>query len=626
MGKSSNQPSELFVKILEYSPQGIAFLAPDLTILYANQRYARWHHKSKEEIIGWQIRELYDQDAFDSCVDKFRDAVCGNSQEFELSFTQDRRTLTMRTCLVPHFVDGVVDGVFAYCDDQTENKNRLLATQDQFDFALKVHSVAFWQIDTANEDWLYAEHIERLLELPLGELGNSIDRFLDHVHPADRRLGIFGERSVKFEGDAYRVDFRCRVAGGGYRWFRLHCNGPAVEPVEGGPMTGVVTGTMADIDELKKVEFLAADRLEYRDSFLSMLSHELRNPVAGIQYAIDVFEHDWSQLWQLPPECKTSINIIKRQTSVITRLLNDLLNGSRASLDQIMFEEELICFPDLLREVLDAAASIYQKKDQGVRFACDSGAAMIKGDRVRLTQAFTNLIDNASKFSQHHSEIAVHCQQRGGEIVTRISDSGPGVVAADRHKIFELFFQQQQTLERKSGGLGVGLYLVKKIVDAHHGEVSVISPGKLGGADFEVRLPVHENNVIRETKPGYTKSNSLVLVEDNEDARLALSMALKARGFDVTVYRDGQDAIDHIPSLAPRTVLIDIGLPGKDGLMVIRELRQHLNLSETFFVALTGYGQKHEREMILSAGFDSHLVKPVDIADLCTVITSRSAE
>lgn len=620
MENFADQPTVIFLKMLDCSPQRITFLAPDLTIRYANQAYAQSHQKTKEEMVGLQVHDLYDEEVIVMYVDKFVDAVCGTPQEFEFTYTQDGHRHSYNTRLVPNFVgDGVIDGVFAFCSPQTETQDQLRRTRRQFDLALKIHSVAFWRIDPAKKDWIYTEHIERLLGLGVGDLGNSVARFLERLHPADRELSVFRRQSRAVEDDSYEVDFRCRISGGGYRWFRLNANRESDDRGNDASLTG----TMSDIDELKKVEILAADRLKYRDSFLSMLSHELRNPVAGIQYAIDVFEHDSSELRQLPSECRESISIIKRQSSVITRLLNDLLNGSRASLDQIMFEEELICFPELLQEVLQAAASIYQKKDQEISFVCDSSTAMIKGDRVRLTQAFTNLIDNASKFSDHHTQIAVDCRQRGGEIVTCISDCGPGVAESAHHNIFELFFQQQQTLERKSGGLGVGLYLVKKIVDAHHGVVSVRSPGKLGGADFEVRLPVNEFNTVQETKATYTKSNRLVLVEDNEDARLALSMALKARGFDVTTYHDGQDAIDNIPLLSPRTVLIDIGLPGKNGLVVIRELRQHLNLSETFFVALTGYGQKHEREMILKAGFHNHLVKPVDIADLCTVITSR---
>lgn len=621
MGDSGDQLSEMLTKILDCAPQKISFLAPDLSIRYCNQAYADLHNRTKQSMVGERIEGLYDPHVFKLYAEKFAAAVGGESQVFEFAYEQPNGQLSIETRLVPNVDDdGAVDGVFAYCVDQTKYKQQWLNAKRNFDVALKSQSVAFWRIDKSSEDWIYAEHIERLLGLAPQTLGNSIRSFLDRLHPADRELSVFKQGMLALEGDHCEVEFRCLTSKGEYRWFRLNANWETGED----DVTDELTGTFTDIDQLKKVEILAANHLKYRDSFLSMLSHELRNPVAGIQYAIDVFEHDSSELRQLPPQCKTSINIIKRQTSVVTRLLNDLLNGSRASLDQILFEEELICFPELLQEVLQAAASIYQKKDQEIEFFSDRSSAMIKGDRVRLTQALTNLIDNASKFSEHNSKIAVHCREQGGDIVTCISDSGPGIAPSDQANVFELFYQTPQSLGRKGGGFGVGLYLVKKIVDAHDGVVTVTSPGRLGGADFEIRLPLDDVNTVSETKEVYTKSNSLVLIEDNEDARLALTMALKARGFDVTAFHDGQHAIDNVPSLAPRTVLIDIGLPGKDGLVVISELRQHKNLSGTFFVALTGYGQKHEREMILNAGFHDHLVKPVDIADLCTVILNRS--
>ncbi len=613
--------AEVLLKMLDSSPVRVSFLGPDLTIRFANQAYRESHPEVRGTVIGKHIRELYDADFFESYVDHFIEAASGNRQEFSVSQKEDGATSVFRTELVPNLAaDGTPDGIFVYCTVLTKSKKQRHRADWNFDLALKSHLIAFWELDPSRDGWIFAEHIEGLLGLSEGDLDNSIECLLRRVHPEDRGHVLYDCGAVELQGASYVNEFRCRTATGEYRWFRLIGNRELNNDGE----TSSLAGTIADINDLKNAEILAADRLKYRDSFLSMLSHELRNPVAGIQYAIDIFGDHSDMSETLSPQFRTSVGIIRRQTTVISRLLNDLLNVSRVSQNQILFEEETICYAELLNEVVESAESIYAKKNQSLKFSCDTKKATIRGDRVRLTQAFMNLIDNACKFSAHDSAIKIGCAIVGDMVVTSVCDSGQGIAPDSVGNVFDLFFQEEQPLDRKAGGLGVGLYLVKKIVDAHRGTVSVVSPGEIGGCEFEIRLPIESTNVSDSAPLPKKSEDSLVLVENNEDSRLALSMALQSRGFDVTTFEDGQSAVDNIPRLAPKIVLVDIGLPGKDGIEVIRALRHAESLNDTFFVALTGYGQKHEREMILSAGFDNHLVKPVDIAELCSIINGRS--
>ena len=742
MDNPATESIEVLTKMLDLSPVEVFYLRPDLTFRYANLAYLKTKNETLESIKGKHLSALYDDDVFETHVDRFIEALNGTPQKFESPIVTSGRSTIYHTRLTPHFdAQGNIDGVFTYCidrteqtaaarsfgsvmnsipgrvcmidadykvlysnnnmriqyprlledtdvflsdllkdsnwdvakrnidmafagqhvhyqhrfsfqaDDQkalsiyltptktadqsaiagvyilvldetelTETKTQLQRTEKNFDLALKSHLVAFWELHPEKSDWIFTEHIERLLGLTKGQLDNSVSRLLARIHPEDRNKTIFDIASNKLKSDSYVEELRCRAATGEYQWFRLVGN----REIDSDGNTVSLAGTLADINDVKNAEILAADRLAYRNSFLSMLSHELRNPVAGIQYAIDIVANEAAAIEKLPSQCRTSFGIIKRQTAVIKRLLDDLLQVSRVSQNQIQFQQDSICFSELLKEIIDTAKAVYTQKDQTLNFFCDAQAEMIQGDRVRLTQAFINLIDNASKFSARRSMLEVNCRIEGDHIVTSVCDGGNGIAPEAVAKIFDLFFQEEQPLDRKAGGLGVGLYLVKRIADAHRGSVDVVSPGKLGGCDFNVRLPIDKVTNVNPINPPRPSVDKLVLVEDNEDSRLALSLALETRGFDVTTFNDGQIAVDSIPSLTPRIVLIDIGLPGKDGLKVVRELRAHAGLNETYFVALTGYGQKHERKMILDAGFDDHMVKPVDISELCSIITTRN--
>ena len=614
-----------FGSVMNSIPGRVCMIDADYKILYSNNNMRIQHPRLVEEGDVF-LSDLLQESNWSLAKRNIDVAFTGQHVHYQHHISMqadDPKDLSIYLTPTMTADQSAIAGVYVLeldATELTETKTLLQRTEKNFDLALKSHLVAFWELHPDKSDWIFAEHIERLLGLAKGQLDNSVDRLLARIHPDDRDKAVFEITSDQIEGDCYVQELRCRVATGEYHWFRLVGN----REIDRNGTTLSLAGTLADINDVKNAEILAADRLAYRDSFLSMLSHELRNPVAGIQYAIDIFESDPAAIEQLPTHCKTSFGILKRQTSVIKRLLNDLLQVSRVSQNQIQFEQEHICFAELLNEIVDAAKPVYVEKDQTLNFFCHAQSEMIQGDRVRLTQAFINLIDNASKFSKPGSILEVGCRIEGDHIVTSVCDAGSGIASEAVSKIFDLFFQEEQPLDRNVGGLGVGLYLVKRITDAHLGTVSVVSPGKLGGSDFDVRLPISKITTESPQKRRQSLADKLVLVEDNEDARLALSLALETRGFDVTTFNNGQIAVEQIPRLTPKIVLIDIGLPGKDGLNVVRELRENAGLSETYFVALTGYGQKHERAMILNAGFDNHLTKPVDITELCSIIATRN--
>jgi len=281
----------------------------------------------------------------------------------------------------------------------------------------------------------------------------------------------------------------------------------------------------------------------------------------------------------------------------------------------------------LVREIAEVSLPKLAEKKQRLIVECEIDEFQISGDEVRLHQVFVNLLDNASKYSPENTAITLTCKvdPDSGEFVTVVSDQGQGIPAKSQRSIFELFYQEDTTLDRSAGGLGIGLYLVKRIVEVHHGKVSVVSPGNNGGCDFEVRLPNKQRNPDSDSNPPKSATlRQLVLVEDNDDSRVALSLVLSARDFKVQTFADGETAALKIPSIRPDIALIDIGLPRMDGMSLVKELRLHEELKDTLFIALTGYGQDHEHQAIMAAGFDHHLVKPLDLEDLFKIVAQHS--
>ena len=436
-----------FGSMMNSSPGRVCMVDANYKILYSNNSMQIQYPRLLEEGDVF-LSDLIQESNWNLAKRNIDVAFTGQHVHFQHRFSfqaDDQQALSIYMTPTKTADQSAIGGVYILVLDETElteTKTQLQRTEKNFDLALKSHLVAFWELHPDRNDWIFAEHIERLLGLTKGQLNNSVSRLLKRIHPDDRNKAVFDITSNKLDGESYVEELRCQAATGEYQWYRLVGN----REIDADGNTLSLAGTLADINDVKNAEILAADRLAYRNSFLSMLSHELRNPVAGIQYAIDVLQSESSAIEQLPPQYKTSFGIVKRQASVIKRLLNDLLQVSRVSQNQIQFEQEDICFSELLKEIVDAAKPVYAQKDQSLNFSCDAEAEIMKGDRVRLTQAFINLIDNASKFSEPGSVLEVSCRIEGDHIVTSVCDGGKGIAPEAMAKIFDLFFQEELSL------------------------------------------------------------------------------------------------------------------------------------------------------------------------------------
>ena len=387
-----------------------------------------------------------------------------------------------------------------------------------------------------------------------------------------------------------------------------------------GAITGAVVAQV-DISERVRVEAALREANRRKDEFLAMLAHELRNPLAPISAAAQVLRiapHDTAKV-------RSYAELITRQVSHMTSLVNDLLDVSRVTRGMVQYDKA----PVDIRSVVASAAEQVHPLVEASRhaLALDGGkrAAVVLGDRARLIQVVANLLANAAKYTPPGGHIGVAVEVRGAEVAIRVHDDGSGIEPALLPQVFELFTQGKRTPDRAQGGLGLGLALARTIVDAHEGRIEAASAGPGRGSSFTVTLPLAARLAPgtpddADAADGAAAPLHIVLVDDNLDAANTLSALLEAGGHQVTAIADPAAVAARALRDPPDVFILDIGMPGMDGHELARRLRQEPALRGSLYIALTGYGQPRDRELSRQAGFDHHLVKPVDAGELVALL------
>lgn len=370
--------------------------------------------------------------------------------------------------------------------------------------------------------------------------------------------------------------------------------------------------------EAARAEAESANRA--KDQFLSMLSHELRNPVGVILNGIEVLD----QTGASDPEPAKIRGIIRRQAHHLGRLLDDLLDLARIGQGKLDFQPRPLDLADVVSTTSEDHRSKIERAGISLTVSIPPRIIPVEGDRRRLVQAIGNLLDNARKWTAGGGHISVSLQQVGEIAEMRVSDTGIGIEPHMRERIFDLFWQAQSSPDRSSGGLGIGLTLVRHLVERHGGTVEADSDGPGCGSEFVVRLPVTKAPVSEEPRTQASPSAAsfrVLLIEDNADARDMACLGLELLGQTVATATNGETGIQMALADPPDAVIVDIGLPGLDGYEVGRRLREALG-ARTRLVALTGYGQPEDRRRVRDAGFDVHLLKPAGPADILRAITT----
>jgi len=363
------------------------------------------------------------------------------------------------------------------------------------------------------------------------------------------------------------------------------------------------------VAERARLDAESADRA--KDQFLAMLAHELRNPLGALRNAILIAQRD-------PEQGERALGIARRQADNLGRLVDDLLDVARFTRGQIVLKRERVEVAKLVERALETVRPMIDELGHEVSIGVEPPDLATEADPARLEQVLENLLSNAAKYTPPGGRVTIDAGQRDGEVWIAVRDTGVGLDPEMLPRVFDLFAQAERELDRRQGGLGLGLTVVRRIAELHGGRVEVHSVGPGRGCEFVLRLPAgatEKGGARGEPATGGSESRhgaSILLIEDNVDAAESLKLLLELYGHRVRVAHDGESGIGMAECESPDLMLIDIGLPQIDGYKVAERLRAHPTLRDVYRVALTGYGRDEDRARALASGFHDHLVKPAD--------------
>jgi PAS domain S-box-containing protein len=382
-----------------------------------------------------------------------------------------------------------------------------------------------------------------------------------------------------------------------------------------------VAGSARDTTKRRAAEDALKEADRRKDEFLAMLAHELRNPLAAVGSAVTVLKMSGD-----PENVNFAKEVVERQTRQLARLIDDLLDVSRITSGKIRLKRELCDAGTILKHAINSVHPLVSERKHNLHTDFDEGTLPLRADPTRVEQIVVNLLTNAAKYTENGGCIRLAGERTGDQIVISVEDNGNGIPPEKLPQMFELFAQGERSIARSEGGLGIGLTIVQKLAEMHGGSVLATSKGPGKGSTFTVRLPAASPSSSLQKTPGVVASaerrgSRILVVDDNKDTADGLVRLLKLLGNEVQMAHDGTSAIDLARIHKPEFVLLDIGLPGMDGYQVAQKLREEPCCKAAIVIAVSGYGQDEDRRRSREAGFDHHLVKPVDFDALISLLT-----
>lgn len=466
-------------------------------------------------------------------------------------------------------------------------------------------------VDYYNERWYEFTNFKR------GEFGEA--SWVPILHPDDaQRVKDEWYESIR-TGRPFQIEARfANRKRGGYVWFlgRAH-------PVrnERGEIVRWF-GTSTDIQELKMAQEALKEADRRKDEFLAMLAHELRNPLAPIRNALNIFR---SRATQDPREL---LDVVERQVNHLVRLVDDLMDVSRITRGKINVKREPVSLANILESAIECCRPDIDAGLHPFEITLPESDVFVSADATRLGQVFMNLLNNSARYTPRGKRIWLEARVENNQAVVRVRDEGMGIPEELRTRIFDLFTQGDSSIERVNGGLGIGLTIARRLVAMHDGTLEAQSEGLNQGSEFVVRLPLcpAPQPAATEAAPahdgdGIGKQLRVLVVDDNVDAAESLAMLFRIKGCEVRMAHDGFKTLDVAKEFKPEVVLLDIGLPKMNGYDVARKLRETPEGKSAYLVAQTGWGQEEDRQRSREAGFDAHMVKPLDFNALVALIS-----
>ncbi|WP_414830454.1 ATP-binding protein [Alteromonas sp. H39] len=485
------------------------------------------------------------------------------------------------------------------------------------------HSFGIWDWDIRKNLFTADQRLGELFNLTPEETayGVPIERPLDYVHPQDVPVIEKAIQESIATGKPYDQQYRILQKDGSIRWGSFR--GRVIYDESGNavrfPGVGVdITREQNAINALQEAD-------KRKDEFLATLAHELRNPLAPIRNAVEILQ---SGLFSEERKQESFI-LVERQVTQMVRLVDDLMDVSRITRGKIRLSQSPLDICDAIRDAIESVQPMIDENNHILTVRYPGNDAWVDGDFVRLAQVFTNIINNAAKYTPRGGQIEIKVHTTTSSVTVDITDSGVGIPKDKINDIFDMFSQIEGVLERSQGGLGIGLTLVKRLVELHDGAVTVHSDGEGKGTCISVTFPRVEAEKRAGTKTPLfteavadTRTLSVLIADDNQDAAITMGWILEAKGCDVIVVEDGPSALEAVKQTAPDLVLLDIGMPGMNGYDLCIALKKLPALRDAVFVAQTGWGQPSHIKRSKESGFHHHLVKPLDLNDLMPIVDS----
>ena len=484
--------------------------------------------------------------------------------------------------------------------------------RDVLSLAMSAGQMGAWTRDLVVDSVWWSRELEEIVGMPPGGIERAPGGFRGMIHDDDRDrvAGVIQEALDKRED--YDVEFRIRRSSG--EWIWMEGRGKATYGPDGKPQ--MLYGLGIDVTERRRAVEALQEADRRKDEFLATLAHELRNPLAPITSGLHIMRMSKDD----PQAVANAREIMERQVRQMVRLVDDLLDVARISTGKVELQRAPLNLATALQDAAETSDPVIRQSGHRLEIKNPVKEVWVEADRTRLSQVFANLLNNSAKYSELGRTIRVSTAQEGGTAVVTFKDEGIGIHRDMLPGVFEMFRQVDRTGPYSHGGLGIGLFIVKRLVEMHGGTIEARSNGSGTGTEFEVRLPAMAAPAM--TMDGESNGDDLasiprrrvLVVDDNQDAAEALATILSMYGHDTAMAHDGMAALDTAGSFKPEVVFLDIGMPSMDGHETARRIRQQPWGKDMVLVALTGWGQTEDRRKSREAGFDHHLVKPADPA------------
>lgn len=605
---------------------GVLYGDLDGRVFEANDQYLQMVGAHRDDLEGNGLR-WFDKDNSETEREAIQEAILkGSCSPYQKQYSRSDGSSTWVQVGFAMLDKGSTEVIAIFLDisRQKEVEHQLVQSKDRFEVALQNAPVVLFNHDTElRYTWIHNPVWRPTVDETLGHTDLDFLSEKDATHLMQIKQNVLETRRGS------RSEVHINIDG------RPHYFDLTVEPLIGKEGLSGIACAAIDITDLKCAQEALKEADKRKDEFLAMLAHEIRNPLAALSAAYRLLQSDrlddFHKAW--------SRDVIERQLGQLSRIIDDLLDVSRITRGKIRLEKEHVDISDILNRAIEST----QPENESLgRVLTREGALeglFAEADPTRMEQIFTNLIKNAFKYTQQDGVIRVSAEQQDGSIVIKVKDNGVGISGDMLPRIFDLFSQADTSLDRAAGGLGIGLTIVKKLVDLHGGTITAHSAGAGEGSEFIVTLPAatvsvdtpsladaaFESSPTPEplTIPYEQNGQRILIVEDNRDTATALRLVLEEKGHIVEIAFNGAEALNAFRRFHPEVVLLDIGLPGVSGFEVAQQLRAaSKNVEHPLIIAVTGYGQPQDVCKSIESGFDLHLVKPVNLDKLDSILKS----